>query len=415
MTENSKARMTSHCSRHVLLVLAITFIGCVLAWWIAPQQFYIAWLAACLLPWSVSIGSLTFMLVANLTGGRWASAAWPWLAINARLMPLVAFLFVPWLFGISSIYPWANSDILAQFENTENRQWLFQLPFFIGRTIFYFALWSSLAWLATGRRSTAEFVDDCINTFHQSTESRGIQRRLDGVASDAEQMLATPAMQLNPAIAGLGLIAILLTVTWASIDWVMSFDPFFTSTLFGALVGIGAMLASISATVAAVCFWKPLHDASVNETAIADLSNLMLAFLMLWAYFSFAHFLIMWSGNLPIEASFYLNRRTGVWGWIAPILSVAGFIVPFLCLLSSAFKRSPRKVGALAISLLLVRMVELWWIVLPAGQRATYSGLHWSTIPVTVLIVAVYWIGFAWMASETSRLDAPRMDEVRHV
>ncbi len=154
------------------------------------------------------------------------------------------------------------------------------------------------------------------------------------------------------AVAGLGLIAILLTVTWAGIDWVMSFDPFFTSTLFGAMIGIGAMLAAMSATVAAVCFWQPLHGAATDDKTIGDLSNLLLAFLMLWAYFSFAHFLIMWSGDLPIEASFYLARTAGIWGWIAPLLSIGGFVVPFLCLLSHDFKRSPRKVGTLAMCLL---------------------------------------------------------------
>ncbi|MEO8270697.1 MAG: hypothetical protein ABI557_13320, partial [Aureliella sp.] len=123
-------------TRSLFVVLAIALLGSAVAWWSAPQQFFMAWLAACMFPWSISVGSLTLMLIACLTGGRWGMAVWPWLAINARLMPLVALLFIPWMFGISIIYPWANSDILTQFENTENRQWLFQVPFTIGRTLF---------------------------------------------------------------------------------------------------------------------------------------------------------------------------------------------------------------------------------------------------------------------------------------
>ena len=125
----------------VLIVAIVAIAGCAMGSWLAPQAFFKAWLAAIMLPWSVALGSLTLMLIFCLTGGRWGQAAWPWLAMNTRLMTLVALLFVPWLFGIETIYPWANSDILDRFENTENRRWLYQVPFYVGRTVFYFLVW----------------------------------------------------------------------------------------------------------------------------------------------------------------------------------------------------------------------------------------------------------------------------------
>ncbi|MEO8494579.1 MAG: hypothetical protein ABI614_05890 [Planctomycetota bacterium] len=362
-----------------LTILAIVMLPvCAFAGWFAPQPFFKAWLAAAMLPWSVSIGSLTLMLIVCLTGGRWGRAAWPWLATSARLMPLVALLFVPWLLGIKTIYPWANSDILSQFDETENRQWLFQIPFYAGRTVCYFAVWSVLSCMVAGWPWSRR-------TFLETDE------------------LQPPRILGGQAAAGLGLIAILLTVTWAGIDWVMSFDPFFTSTLFGAMIGIGAMLSAMSATVAAVCFWKPLHGAATDDKTIGDLSNLLLAFLMLWAYFSFAHFLIMWSGDLPIEASFYAARTAGVWGWIAPLLSIGGFVVPFFCLLSYDFKRSPRKVGTLALCLLVVRLVELWWMVLPTAGGGAYAGLHWSVVPTAVAVIAIYSLALSWMMRRAER------------
>lgn len=353
------------------------------AWSFAPGQFFLAYLAAILLPWSVSMGSVALMLIFGLTGGKWARGAWPWLAVNARLMPLVALLFVPWLFGIARIYPWANSDILAQFENTTHRQWYFQTPFYIGRTVFYFVIWSVLAWLAGGFSSR-----------------RRADRSQDGSA---------PRVVGGQPIAGLGLIAILLSVTWAGNDWVMSFDPFFKSTLFGALIGMGGMMAAMSATVAAVCFWPRLHDAATDDKTISDLSGLLLAFLMLWAYFSFAHFLIMWTGDLPIEARFYAVRSQGIWALVSPVLAVGGFVLPFLCLLSYNLKRSPRKVGALALLLLAVRLVELWWMVLPAAGGEPYSGLHWATLPATVAVVAVYLLALAWMMHRDRLLTGPEV------
>jgi hypothetical protein len=362
-----------------LAVVAIVAIAvCCAAWIYAPRQFYLAYLAAILLPWSISMGSLALLLTFGLTGGKWGRAAWPWLATNARLMPLVALLFLVWLLGIKYIYPWANSDILSQFKNTANRQWYYQTPFYIGRTVFYFAIWSALAWLATGFSSRRNTDTD------RSQESPEPQAHLE--------------MQIigGQPIAGLGLIAILLTVTWAGNDWVMSFDPFFKSTLFGALIGMGGMLAAMSAAVAAVCFWPRLHEAANDEKAISDLSGLLLAFLMLWAYFSFAQFLIMWTGDLPIEARFYVLRSQGIWAWIGPVLALGGFALPFLCLLSFDLKRTPKQVGTLAVCLLFVRLVELWWMILPAGGDQDYSGLHWAVIPATVAVVAIYLLALVW-------------------
>ncbi|MCA9156733.1 MAG: hypothetical protein KDA72_00320 [Planctomycetales bacterium] len=400
MTEYQYA-LSNPWTRRLLILLAIAVLGSLAAWWFAPQPFFMAWLAACMLPWSISVGSLTLMLIVCLTGGRWGTAAWPWLAINARLMPLVAILFIPWMFGISIIYPWANSDILTQFENTENRQWLFQVPFTIGRTVFYFAVWTGLAWFATGGASIKQLVADLPQSYEKAGEKRKIA--------------TPPEAGKSTAVAGLGLIAILLTVTWSGIDWVMSFDPFFTSTLFGALIGVGAMLAAMSAAVAAVCFWKPLQAASVDDRAIADLSNLLLTFLMLWAYFSFAHFLIMWSGDLPEEAAFYVARKSGLWGWIAPILSMGGFLVPFMCLFSRNFKSDPTKVGTLAVSLLLVRVVELWWMVLPAARGSNATGLPWATLPATLAVAAIYVLSLWWMMTRARQLlDKARPQEIPH-
>ena len=95
--------------RRLALPAVVGVVGCVVAWWLSPEPFLKSWLAAAMLPWSLSIGSLIFLLILCLTGGRWGQGAWPWLAMNTRLMPLVALLFVPWICGIGTIYPWANS------------------------------------------------------------------------------------------------------------------------------------------------------------------------------------------------------------------------------------------------------------------------------------------------------------------
>ncbi|MCA9011929.1 MAG: hypothetical protein KDB01_19390 [Planctomycetaceae bacterium] len=384
MSDIKRLPPTTAWDRRAMLATLAAVLGCAVAWTLSPQSFFKVWLAAAMFPWSISIGSLALMLIVCLTGGRWGQAAWPWLRINARLMPLVALMFVPFLCGARKIYPWANSDILLQVENTENRQWLFQMPFYIGRTLLYFAVWIVLSWLVGGRRMKTS----------PSAGGRILTNSATSEAATGDAVAENPAtdhlIMGGPPVAGLGLIAILLTVTCAGIDWVMSLDPFFVSTLFGALIGIGAMLAALSAAVAAVCFWSPLQAASTEEKVMGDLANLLLAFLMLWAYFSFAHFLIMWSGDLPFEAGFYVARNSGIWGWITPVLSLGGFVIPFVCLFSHDFKRSPQKIGALALFLLFIRIVELWWMVLPTNGDTSHSGWHWSMVPAVITVAGIY-------------------------
>ena len=92
------------------------------------------------------------------------------------------------------------------------------------------------------------------------------------------------------------------------------------------------MLAGLSAAVVGLCFQVPIRASSPDEKAMADLSSLLLAMLLLWAYFAYSQFLVQWSGNLPAEADYYLVRSRGVWSIITPLLALFGLVVPFLCL-----------------------------------------------------------------------------------
>lgn len=320
------------------------------------------------------------MLISSLTGGRWARAAWPWLSIQVRLIPITAVTFVPYLCGMSRLYPWADKTYLTMFEHTENRQWLYQLPFVVGRSVVYWIVWTVIAMLVTGafwKRSRA--VDE-------------------GVIG-------------GQCVAGISLVVLALSVTWAAIDWIMSFDPFFVSTLFGLLIGVGVMLSGISAAVAAVCFWRTLLPWTDEQKALGDLSNLLLAILMLWAYLSFSQFLIMWSGDLPIEAAYYQARKIGIWKWVTPIVSVIGFVVPFLCLLSHDFKRSPGKIGSLAVTLIAFRQIELWWMIYPGLSNDVSRGLVLTTLPTWLAVVGLYAIGVRWLMNG----NAFRAEEISYV
>ncbi|MEZ6145319.1 MAG: hypothetical protein R3B91_07785 [Planctomycetaceae bacterium] len=343
-----------------LIAVALTTIVGIMR----PRDFFAAWLAAILWPWSVCIGALTFRLIHVLTGGRWGAALFPWMLATIRRLPLVAFLFVPWALGLHWLYPWTDPQTFAGIENVEHRQWFYQSGFVILRTVGYFTLWSGLAVLSTGLPWPLRAVD---------WQTKPEVRPYPG----------------GEGLAGLGLVAILLSVTWAAIDWIMSLDPFFMSTLFGALVGMGALLSGMAMMVLSYCRHIGAQEPD-DPKALSDVANLLLAFVMLWAYLSFAQFLIMWQGDLPLEAAFYQSRTQGLWNVVAVGLAVGGFAIPFACLMSRTFKKSPRMVATLAACLLIVRLIELWWFVLPHSME-TAARFNWAAIPAAV-VVGCLWI-----------------------
>ncbi|HRA87172.1 MAG TPA: hypothetical protein PK992_03860 [Planctomycetaceae bacterium] len=383
-------------SRRSILWIVFVFaalLSLIIAVW-RPRDFFPAWLAASMWPWSVCVGALALRLILVLTGGRWGVGSLPWLNGIVRLLPLTAVLFLPWAFGLHQLYSWTDPSAFAGLENVEHRQWYFQPWFVIARTVGYFALWSVLSVLATG-------LPRFRSPFSSDRHSKSI---------------AIPGGQ---ALAGLGLVALLVSVTWAAMDWVMSLDPYFMSTLFGALVGMGAMLCGLSMLVALYCSSETVAEvartfgdsdvdakppklsasSATEDAALPDLANLLLAFVMLWAYLSFSQFLIMWSGDLPIEASFYEPRSHGLWYYVTLAVTLGGFAIPFCCLMSHDFKRSPRKVGTLAVCLLFVRIVELWWMIVPHSMEHA-TRFNWALIPTAVLMIC----GWLLIAGGQSRL-----------
>ena len=142
-------------------------------------------------------------------------------------------------------------------------------------------------------------------------------------------------------LSAIGLLGYGLTITFASFDWLMSLEPHWFSTIYGVLI-LGGQGLSALALLIAVIVWlsrRPPLDRIVVPSHLHDLGNLLLAFVMLWAYFSFSQFLIIWSGNLPQEITWYMHRTQTSWRYVGTALIAFHFAVPFLLLLSRTVKR----------------------------------------------------------------------------
>jgi hypothetical protein len=205
---------------------------------------------------------------------------------------------------------------------------------------------------------------------------------------------STKRMQL---LSGPGMVLFVFTVTFASIDWVMSLDPEWSSTIYGFVFVASwslSALAFVVAVMAALVKHEPMNSV-VGQSHFQDLGKLMLAFVMLWTYFAFSQFLIIWSGNLPEEISWYLSRTRGTWGVIALAVVILHFAFPFLFLLSRSIKRNAGKLVIVAVLILVMRLVDLFWTLAPSFADAQFH-LNWMDL-IAPIGMGGWWLAtFAW-------------------
>jgi hypothetical protein len=198
-------------------------------------------------------------------------------------------------------------------------------------------------------------------------------------------------------LSGGGLLAYGLTVTFASFDWLMSLDPHWFSTIYGVLVMGGQGLTALAVIIAALVWLsrRPPLDAVVAPVHFHDLGNLLLAFVMLWAYFSFSQYLIIYSGNLPEEITWYTARLHTGWRFVGLGLVVFHFAVPFLLLLSRKVKRAPELIGAIAVGIMVVRLIDLFWLIAPTFHEERLL-VHWLDVVLPATFVCLWSGGFVW-------------------
>jgi len=337
---------------------------------IKPDEFFRAYLLSFMDWLGVALGSMAILMIRHLTGGGWGTVIRRILGAAMRTLPLLAVLFIPMLVGVyqGRLYPWAMP--LGSISEGYIREHLEKHSFvrsylnpsgYLIRAIIYFAIWNLLSFL--------------LSLWSKQTDSAG--------APNNSQRFKT--------VAGPGLILYALTISFAAIDWVMSLDPTWISTMFPLIILIGEVLSAMcfAVIVERILFdYKPMSEL-LKPNFVHDHGKWMLAFTMVWAYFSFSQWLIIWAGNLPTEITFYLRRINNGWGYVALSLVIFGFAFPFGTLLSRPYKKNIRKLARLAVLMLVMRYIDLFWIIEPNFSK---------TFTVTVAdIVLPFAIGGIWL------------------
>ncbi|MGE0814609.1 MAG: hypothetical protein AB7O28_03845 [Vicinamibacterales bacterium] len=320
------------------------------------DRFYEAYLVAWVAWTGMGLGSLALLMLHHLSGGAWGVVIRRILEAAARTLPAMAVLGLPILAGMGHLYHWSHADVAAADPVIRDKVAYLNVPFFIARYAIFFAIWSFMAYRLSGWSAEQDRTGD---------------------PSLADKMAR---------LSGGGLLVFGLTVTFAVVDWTMSVNPHWFSTMWGLLYVAGWGLSALAFAIFVLALLsreKPM-DHVVNASHFHDLGKLLFAFIMLWAYLSFSQFLIIYSANTQEEIPHYWVRSQHGWQWVGWALVVFHFVLPYVMLLSRDIKRDWRRVSQIAMFVVGVRLVDYYWHVAPEFHT---DGLSIAPIDVALPIL----------------------------
>jgi hypothetical protein len=334
---------------------------CLIGFFVDHNQFYHSYLWSYLIVIGVSLGSLVWLMLQYVTGGAWGVVIRRPCEAAARTLPLVALMFLPIVIGIPNLYDWSHAGIVAANPMLQHKHPYLNVPFFLIRSRVYFGGWMLLSWFFN-RWSVIEDRDG------------------------SQVALGKMTFAAGPGILFWG-----FSVTFMSIDWVLSLRPEWFSTIFGLLFVANQALTSMAFLITLMVllsFRKPMSEI-LTPRHLHDLGKFLLALVMVWAYFSFSQFLIIWAGNLPEEIPWYLTRLNGGWQFVALALVFGHFALPFALLLSRDLKRNFKLLASIAVFVLFMRCVDLYWLVAPNFRKDSF-GLSWMDFTAPMGLIGIW-------------------------
>jgi hypothetical protein len=351
--------------RSLLVGIAATLLA-ITGFILDREQFLRSYLFGYLYWLGMAVGCLAILLMHHTVGGKWGMMIRRMCEAGARTLPYMIILLIPILLNLPVLYPWARPEA-AHDANLLAKSAYLNVPGVLVRTVFYFIIWALYAYL--------------LSKWSAEQDRTGEERYTNKMRR----------------VSAAGLVVFTYVTTFAFFDWIMSLEPHWFSTIYGAMFLIGQMLESFAFMILLVFVLSRMPPIKDYLTAqhLHDLGNMMFAWMVLWAYLSFSQFLIIWAGNLPDEIPWYLRRLKGGWGWVALTIVIFNFFTPFALLLLRKVKRDASRLFKVCALLIIIRLVDDYWIIKPAFYNEELK-ITWTDF-VTPLAVGGVWLSvFFW-------------------
>ncbi len=332
-----------------------------------PTHFWQSYLFAYIFWSGLAIGCLGIFFLHNVVGGNWGVAIRRLVESGVKTLPLVFVLIIPIFFALGSLYKWTDATYRAEHFATGHKAAYLNPTWFIIRTVLYFAIW-----IFSGFR-----ILKMANEYDRTGDPSLFQRI---------KKRSAPA-----------LLVFVVTTSLAFIDWIMSLESDWYSTIYGWMFTVGEVLLTFAFLVAVLVLLSKREPFAsfLTRQHYHDLGNLMLAFTMLWAYMSFSQFLIIWAENLPDEIPWYVRRFSGGWGYVGWTIAIFHFFIPFFLLLLRFVKKNASRLRTLAIWIVIMRMLDVFWIVEPAFRQRGLE-VYWTDLAALIGLGGIWLAYFVW-------------------
>ena len=353
-----------------LAVSCVGLFGDAAHFWQSYLFAYIFWAG-------LTLGCLGVFFLHNVVGGNWGVAIRRLVESGLKTLPLILVFAIPVFFALGTLYKWTDPTYRAEHFAVGHKAAYLNPTWFIIRTLLYFAIWSF-----SGFRILSMANE------HDRTGDPALFKRIKARSAPA-------------------LLVFVLTTTLAFIDWIMSLEPEWYSTIYAWMFTVAQVLLTFSFLVAVLVLLSKREPFAsfLTRQHYHDIGNLMLAFTMLWAYMSFAQFLIIWAENLPDEIPWYVRRFSGGWGYIAWTIAIFHFFVPFFLLLLTRVKQNPRRLRRLAVWIIVMRMLDVFWIVTPAWRQRGLE-VYWTDLVALIGLGGIWLAFFIWNLKSRPLLPA---------
>jgi hypothetical protein len=336
---------------------------------IRREQFFRSWLYAWLFVLGIALGAMGMVMLQHLVVSEWGLLIRRIGEAAALTLPVLLLLGVPLLLGLRDLFPWAGPDEVARDAVLNHRRPLFDVSNVLIRAAVYFAVWMFFAW-----------------------RMRAVSLRLDTEPTDAR------VLRLR-RLSAAGMVLYFLTMSSAAVDWIMSLEPNWYSTIFGFILIIAQGLSATAflTLIVALLSRDPPMDTAARPDLLHDLGNLLMMMVVLWAYLSFAQLLVIWLGNTQDEIPWYVHRSKGVWRFITVLLVLFQFFGPFILLLMQGVKRDPRTIAWVTGGILFMQWLNILWMIEPSSATPEPHGLSWVDFVTPIGIGGIWFASFLWL------------------